>query len=156
MKKFLNGFKYAGRGIYTAVKNEINMRIHVAVTFYVIIAGLIVRLVYLEWVAVLLCIAIVLTAECVNTALENLCDGLDSGYSERIKIVKDIAAGAVLMCAVISAVIGCIIFFQKSKLFTAYEFIIENPLADLIIVLTLPIWVIFILRAKKSKNGERK
>jgi diacylglycerol kinase len=63
-----------------------------------------------EWIAIVLCFSIVLALELVNTATEKLCDTLHPLQSEKIKLVKDILAAAVLVAAIGAAVVGLIIF----------------------------------------------
>lgn len=59
---------------------------------------------------VLLCVAGVLSAEAMNTAVEVLADTLHPSYSEGIGLAKDLAAGAVLLMAIVSAIVGALIF----------------------------------------------
>ena len=67
----------------------------------------------MEWLVVVLCITVVLTLEMINTAIEKLCDVVQPDYHPQIKIIKDIAAGAVLIAALGSIIIGAIIFVPK-------------------------------------------
>ena len=66
-----------------------------------------------EWIAVILCIGAVLAAEGVNSAIEALCDKVSPEYDEAIKHTKDLAAGAVLILAVMSIIVGLLIFVPK-------------------------------------------
>lgn len=106
-------FKYAGRGIARLIGREHNAWIHCAVAVCVIVAGGLLGLSTLEWVAVTLCIGAVLAAEGINTAIEALCDRVSPGYDEAVKHAKDLAAGAVLILAVMSVVVGLLIFVPK-------------------------------------------
>ena len=144
-------FRFAFRGILRTVQNERNMRIHLAFSFYVILAGLICPIEAWQWCALLGCIAVVTALECVNTAIEAVCDEVSREYSRNIEIAKDAAAGAVLGAAIISAVIGGIIFFNSTCIGAAINFAKEYPLGAAAIVLTVPLWIKFILmrRAKK-------
>ena len=63
-----------------------------------------------EWLVIILCCIIVLALELINTAIENLCDLVSKDFHPVIKIVKDTAAGAVLVSAIGSAVAGAVIF----------------------------------------------
>ena len=78
-----------------------------------VLAGLWLDLSTLEWAAVVLCIGAVLAAEGINSAIEALCDRVSPGYDEAIKHAKDLAAGAVLILAVMSVVVGLLIFIPK-------------------------------------------
>ena len=70
----------------------------------------------MEWIVICLCIGLVLSAEAVNSAIEALADRVSPAYDEAIKRTKDLAAGAVLLLAIASAVVGLIIFLPKLTL----------------------------------------
>jgi len=106
-------FKYAGRGVVRLVSREHNAWIHCAVTVCVIVAGGLLGLSTFEWIAVILCIGAVLAAEGVNSAIEALCDKVSPEYDEAIKHTKDLAAGAVLILAIMSVIVGLLIFVPK-------------------------------------------
>lgn len=146
----MKSFIYAARGIIDAFSTQRNMRIHTCFAFYVILAGLVCRITTEQWFIVLLCIALVITAELVNTALENVCDALSREKNINIARAKDCAAGAVLVCAALSAAAGCVIFFAGDKLVAAVDFAVNNPLAAAAIVLTLPIWIYIIFRRRNT------
>ena len=82
-------------------------------TVLVIIAGLLFHISTVEWIAVIFAIGLVLTAEAINSAIERLSDVVQPEKDDRIRDVKDICAGAVLICAITAAVIGSIIFLPK-------------------------------------------
>ncbi len=109
----LRSFKYAGRGIARLIGREHNAWIHCAAAVCVVIAGFLFRLSGLEWVAVVLCIGAVFAAEGFNSAIEALCDRVSPEYDEAIKHAKDLAAGAVLIFAIMSVVVGLLIFIPK-------------------------------------------
>lgn len=112
MKKFLRGFVYAGRGIGCALE-ERNMRVHAIMAWIAILGGIYFRITRLEWIAIILCIGIVMAAESFNSAIESLSnsvrDDLGATYA-RMGPCRDLAAGAVLICAITAGVVGCIIF----------------------------------------------
>lgn len=66
-----------------------------------------------DWIALLLCIAMVLSLEMLNSALEKLCDLVQEDFHPIIKIVKDVAAAAVLVASIMAIAIGCIVFVPK-------------------------------------------
>ncbi len=115
MKKgtFLQGFYAAWQGIVYTVKTQRNMRIHLAVVLIVISGGYFLEVSTYEWLVLLLIMTIVLIAEIINTAVEATMDFLTDQYHPLAKIAKDTAAGAVLLAAVSSVVIGIIIFYDK-------------------------------------------
>ena len=63
-----------------------------------------------EWVAILLAIFLVLAAEMMNTALEEVINLVKEEHSERARIAKDVAAGMVLLAATLAIAIGLVVF----------------------------------------------
>ena len=126
------------------------MRIHLAFAFYVLTAGIVCGIALWQWCAVLLCIGLVTALECLNTALEKVCDAVTTEYSKAIETAKDAAAGAVLCAAIFSAVVGGIIFFSADSLHAAAEFFKEYPLGAVAIVLTVPLWIKVIFRMRRT------
>ncbi len=113
MKHRIHSFKHAIRGIRMVIKSEKNMQIHLIVAVLVVIAGWLFCISATEWMLCLLCFGLVLGAEMVNTAIENLVDLASPQRHELAGKAKDIAAGAVLVSALIAAAVGLIIFIPK-------------------------------------------
>ncbi len=111
--KFIKALGYAGNGIKHSSIYETNFRVHLFATFTVVLAGFCFAISNTEWLAVITCCVLVLTAEMFNTAIEVFCDCLVKETLPKIKIVKDVAAGAVLLTAIGSTVIGAVIFIPK-------------------------------------------
>ena len=106
-----NSFRYAIAGIIKLIRQEPNMRIHVAATVVVIIAGIVRDLSRWEWLGIVFAISLVWIAEAVNTAIEMLCNIVcNNEYHPGVKIIKDISAGAVLLAAITSVVTALIVF----------------------------------------------
>lgn len=116
MRKRALSFKYAFHGIFLLISREHNAWIHCFAAVCVITAGIFVGLSSMEWIVICLCIGLVLSAEAVNSAIEALADRVSPAYDEAIKRTKDLAAGAVLLLAIASAVVGLIIFLPKLTL----------------------------------------
>ena len=112
-KKLRNSFKYAFEGIEEAWKTEQNLKIHFVIMALVIIAGFIFKISAMEWMVCLLLFAIVISLELINTAIETTVDIAMPEIHEKAKYAKDIAAGAVLFSAIISVIVGFIIFLPK-------------------------------------------
>ena len=112
-KKLKNSFKYAFNGIFSCIKDEQNMMIHFIVALLVIICGFAYNLTKIEWLICILLIGLVLAAELINTSIENLCDSVTTKENKYIKIAKDTSAGAVLVLAITSSIIGLMIFIPK-------------------------------------------
>ena len=73
-----------------------------------LIGGFIIRLDHYEWLAFIICIAMVITAEIINTAIEKIGNYLNSEYDERIKTIKDLSSGSVLVAS-LGALAVCIL-----------------------------------------------
>ena len=112
-KKLRNSFKYAFEGIEEAWRTEQNLKIHFVIMALVIIAGFIFKISAMEWIICLLLFAIVISLELINTAIETTVDIAMPDINEKAKYAKDIAAGAVLFSAIISVIIGLMIFLPK-------------------------------------------
>lgn len=112
-----NSFKYAIEGLISSVKSERNMKIHIILSFFVIVAGLIFKISPFEWIICLLLFAAVISSELINTAFENIVDLAMPFKNEKAKLAKDIAASAVLVWAAVAAIIGIIIFLPKLILY---------------------------------------
>ena len=113
LRKRKDSFKFAFRGIGYLFSHESNAKIHIAAAISVIIAGILFKLTAWEWCAVSFAIGGVLTAEAFNTAIEKICDKISPDIDPIIKIVKDVAAGAVLLFVLSAIAIGLIIFIPK-------------------------------------------
>ena len=113
MKKRIKSFGYAGRGIRIVFGTEPNMKIHIAIGMLVVISGFVFQISITEWFACLLCIGLVFGMEMMNTAIENVVDLASPKLHPLAGKAKDIAAGAVLICAIISVIIGLLIFAPK-------------------------------------------
>ena len=113
MKKLLKSFKYAFDGIYTGIKEEQNMKIHITIMILVIIFGIMLKISKTEWIICIILFGIVISAEMFNTAIEQTVDIAMPEKNEKAKIEKDVSAGAVLIVAIASAIIGLIIFIPK-------------------------------------------
>lgn len=112
-RSFINGFVYAAKGLAEAIKSQFNMRFHFVATVVVIALSFYYHLTVTEWCFILLSIAIVWTAELLNTAIEYLTDFVSPEYNFLAGKVKDIASAAVLIAAIVSASVGLIIFIPK-------------------------------------------
>ena len=113
LKLRFGSFKYAIRGFLSLLKNEHNSRIHFLAAIVAIAMGLILKINPFEWSLIIIVIGIVFLTELLNTSLETLADFVDPEWNERIRKVKDYAAAAVLISAIISVVVGGLIFIPK-------------------------------------------
>ena len=115
MKKtsLLNSFKYAFEGIWSAIKKERNLKIHIVIMFLVIVFGIIFNISKIEWFACILLFGGGIALEIMNTAIETTVDLITMEKNPKAKLAKDASAGAVLVMAIISVIIGLMIFMPK-------------------------------------------
>jgi undecaprenol kinase len=109
----LHSLKMAFSGFMHALKTEINFRIHVSMAALVLISGVFFKVTLLEWALLFGCISSVFITELLNSALEHCVNLVTLEYNEKAKFAKDLAAAAVLVAAIFSAVIGAFIFYPK-------------------------------------------
>lgn len=107
---FLRSFGYALEGFVTAVRTERNIKVQLAVGLATFIAGQIVRLNWLEWCIVAICIGLVIFAELINTSLEAVVDLASPELHPLAKRAKDIAAAGVSVLSITAAIVGIIVF----------------------------------------------
>ena len=106
----LRSFRYAFAGIVLLFREEHNAQIHATITVLVVVAGVVLRVSPVEWAVLVICIGVVLAAEAFNSSIERIADYLTLEHDDRIRDIKDLAAGAVLFCAIAAATVGCVIF----------------------------------------------
>jgi len=109
----LKSFKHAFNGLITLLKFEHNARIHLSILVIVIITGIFLRISATDWIAVLLVSGLVFISECFNSAVEYVSDVATEEQNENIKKAKDVAAAGVLISAIISVIIGLIVFLPE-------------------------------------------
>lgn len=110
---FGKSFGHAANGIVTAIQAERNLRIHLVIAVFVCAIGFFLHLSAIEWCFIIGCFGLVIGAELMNTAIEKLVDMVSPDINPKAGLVKDIAAGAVLLCAIVAVLVGCIIFIPK-------------------------------------------
>jgi len=108
-KRFYKSFQYAWNGIVLTFKSERNFQIHVAISFIMFIIGSVLSFSKTEWIIILFLIGGMLALELINTAIEHVVDMITSEYHPQAKAAKDAAAGAVLVYAILSVIIGMMI-----------------------------------------------
>lgn len=113
MSKFIRGFGYAFSGLGYAFKSQLNFKVHILVAIVTSIAGCWFKLSLTEWLWIVVAIGMVLATELLNTAIEVLVDLISPEIHPKAKIIKDVAAAAVLITAFTAAIIGLIIFIPK-------------------------------------------
>jgi len=117
------GLTFATKGIKHVFVTERNLKIHIVIAVLVALAAIFFSLSVFETIIIILAISIVIFAEIVNTSIETIVDLIcidvlkdkldESEYNAKAKLAKDIAAGAVLITAVMSAIVGILVFLPK-------------------------------------------
>ena len=110
IRRTIYSFRHAGRGLAWAVSSQANLRVHLAAAAVVLIAAIVLRFSAIEFVALLLCFAIVIAAELFNTTLEVLIDYAWPEHHPMIGRAKDVAAAGVLVAAIGTAIVGVVLF----------------------------------------------
>jgi undecaprenol kinase len=111
--RYIETFKFAFEGIRTAFIQEKNLRFHTFFSVFVILLASFLSLTVLEWILILIAIGGMLVLELINSAIERVVDLITTDYHPLAKQAKDIAAGAVLIYALLSIVIGILILLPK-------------------------------------------
>ena len=102
-------FRFAFSGLWYALRTQRNTRIHLTIAAAVVALGLCLGLSYVHWAILTLTIGFVLVSEMLNTVAETLVDLVSPGYHPLAKVIKDLTAGAVLLAAIISVVVGLLV-----------------------------------------------
>ena len=111
--KFFKSFTYATKGIAEVYQREQNFKVHTLAAITALFLGWFFKVSPWEWCFLAVVIALVMAAEMVNTAIENLCDATHPEKNETIRVVKDVSAGMVLVCAIGALAVGIVIFLPK-------------------------------------------
>lgn len=141
-----DSFRDAARGFFHTVKTERNMRIHLTAAVYVLFFSPFLGVTRSEYGVLLLTIAMVIAAEAFNTAIEMLCDYAQKSYNPLIGKTKDIAAGAVLVCAVFAAFVGIAVLWRPEAILALLITIVTNPLYLVLFILSLILAFFFIFK----------
>ena len=146
---FFKGFFYAGRGLLNALC-ERNFRFHLCAAATVIFFGAkFYSFRASEWAVLLLTCAAVMSLECVNTALERLCDKVCPEQADLIRKCKDIAAGAVLIAAIFAVALGVVLFWNIAK-FAAIAVFFSEPLRLILLIIGILIEAAFVFLPRKK------
>jgi diacylglycerol kinase len=111
--RLIRSFGHAFAGISHSLRTQANLRIHFVAAIAVVIAGLLLQISTVEWAVLVVTIMIVMSAELFNSAIEAVVDRVGSEPHPLSKIAKDTAAGAVLIGAIGSVIVGLLIFGPK-------------------------------------------
>ena len=110
LAKFIAGFGFAFSGLWHAISTQINMKVHISIAIIAIALGIFLHISAVEFAIIFLAIAGVLITEMFNTVIELCIDLASPAYHPLAKIAKDVAAGVVLLSAIMSIIIALFIF----------------------------------------------
>ena len=111
--KRIESFRVAFKGLYVFFAEEVHAKVHLVATIFAVFSGIYLKISTLEWVAILLCIALVVAIEAINSAIENVLDLLHPEHHPLAGRAKDVASGAVLWASVVAAIVGVLVFLPK-------------------------------------------
>ncbi len=109
----VQSFLFAFKGIIILLKSEPNARIHLVAMICAVALGIVFRINTFEWISLAIVIGLVFLSELFNTAIEKLADVVDPEWNKKIGQIKDLSAGAVLVSAIISLIVGGMVFIPK-------------------------------------------
>ncbi len=112
LKKRIKSFGFAFAGIGVALQ-QTNFKIQISAAIIAVILGFVLDISLFEWIVVISLSGIVLTAEIINTSIEEIVNFISPEKNNKAKIIKDLAAGAVLVVALTAFIVGLIIFIPK-------------------------------------------
>jgi len=109
----LKSFTYAGQGLQALFRTEHNAWIHFVLTVAALVAAFVLNISRGEWLALIIAFGLVWMAELFNTCIEKTMDFLSEEKHPQIKVIKDMAAAAVLIAALVAFFVGLIIFLPR-------------------------------------------
>ncbi|MEK7673838.1 MAG: diacylglycerol kinase family protein [Patescibacteria group bacterium] len=112
-RSILKSFQKAGEGFIFILKTHKHFKFQILIGIFAIIAGMILRISYFEWLILILIVWGGLIVESFNTALEEICNLIQKQHSYTVKIAKDISGAGVLLFVICSLIISIIIFAPK-------------------------------------------
>ena len=115
--KITKSFSFAFEGLKTAFRQETNFKVHTVIALIAIVMAVFLQFNHLEWSILLLTIALVVILELVNTSLEAIVNLVEPDIKEQAKIAKDVSAAAVMIAAVVSIIVGLLLFIPKIVLY---------------------------------------
>ena len=112
-RKFSGSIKNCLEGINFVITNESNFKKEIAIGIIALLLSYILKISRIEFIIILIMIALVLTSEIINTSIEKVVDLYTKDYNNLAKIAKDVSAGSVLVMSIFSLLVGAIIFLPK-------------------------------------------
>lgn len=126
--KVLHSFGYAFQGLWRCMNYERNMRIHIVAAAFILIFSLFFSLTGVEYAILFVLIGLVMALELLNTALEAVGNAISKEKNPYVKIIKDTAAGAVLILAIAAVAVAAVFFWEPEGFVRIYRFFTGQPL----------------------------
>ena len=146
----------AGRGVWFCIRHERNFRVHMAVAAYVLLLAPYFSLSRGEWAALLAVVALVLAAEAVNTAVEQVVNLASPRRRTRARVAKDAAAGAVLLCAAGALAAGLFLFLRPEAFAAMQADFLRCPWKPALLAASLPLAVWFVICGGRTRRRPKK
>jgi diacylglycerol kinase (ATP) len=115
----IGSFRHAFRGVATLLRTQHNAWLHLAATVIVVVFGVFLGISRLDWIAVILAIGIVWSAEALNTSIEFLADEVSLDKRELIGQAKDLGAAGVLVASIAAFLTGLFVFIPYIRIYLA-------------------------------------
>jgi len=113
IRKHYLSFKNAFTGLFFILETQTNFKIHIFLSIIAIFLGFLLKISYYEWLIIIILIVVGLSIESLNTIIEEIADFINEDWNEKIKIIKDMAAGVMFIFALGSVFIAGLIFLPK-------------------------------------------
>ena len=147
---------FAGRGVWFCIRHERNFRVHMAVAAYVLLLAPYFSLSRGEWAALLAVVALVLAAEAVHTAVEQVVNLASPRRRTRARVAKDVAAGAVLLCAAGALAAGLFLFLRPEAFAAMQADFLRCPWKPALLAASLPLAVWFVICGGRTRRRPKK
>lgn len=141
----IKSFKYAFQGILYCISTQRNFRFHIVAAISVYLMSLFYQFDRLEMICIFFTIILVLVCEMINTSIENAIDIQCNEYNINAKVAKDVAAGAVLISAIMAVIVAFVLFFDIQVILCILDFFIQRPYLWLIVIIYVLVAVYFVV-----------
>lgn len=155
LRRWLKSANFAIEGILHGVKTQKHLRYHFITAAIVLFTGYILGISGTEFIIISLAVIIVLSAEMLNSAVEAIVDLISPEYSEKARIAKDLAAGAVLIAAFGAAILGYIVLFPYIKsVFHDGIYIAKHSGEEISLIAFILVLILVIMTKTYFRKGE--
>lgn len=156
MRGFLRSFACAARGLWFCLRHERHFRIHLTAAAYVLGFAPYFSLTRGEWAALILLLGVVPAAEAVNTAVEQAVNLAQPQRRTRARVAKDVAAGAVLLCAAGALAAGLFLFLRPEAFAAMQADFLRCPWKPALLAASLPLAVWFVICGGRTRRRPKK